>query len=145
MEICTIGFTKRTAEDFFETLRAAGIRRVMDVRLRADSQLAGFTRARDMPYLCERLLSAEYVIEPSLAPTAEMLDAYRHGAVSWEEYEGLYLALLADRQVTDRLPSGLFDVPTVLLCSERTEERCHRRIAAEVLTRTVPGARVNHL
>ena len=50
MVIFTIGFTQTTAEHFFDRLRDAGVKRVVDIRLKNDSQLAGFAKARDLPY-----------------------------------------------------------------------------------------------
>ena len=39
IRIFTIGFTKKTAEEFFTKLIQAGVRRVIDVRLNNASQL----------------------------------------------------------------------------------------------------------
>ena len=47
MRICTIGFTHKTAEDFFTRLRKSGVKRVVDVRLNNISQLAGFSKRDD--------------------------------------------------------------------------------------------------
>ena len=48
MEIFTIGFTKKNAEQFFGTLSRTGIMRLIDVRLNNGSQLAGFTKRDDL-------------------------------------------------------------------------------------------------
>ena len=48
MDIYTIGFTHKSARQFFESLRQAGIRRLIDVRLKNVSQLAGFTKKDDL-------------------------------------------------------------------------------------------------
>lgn len=145
MEIYTIGFTKRTAEDFFETLRRAGVRRLIDVRLRNDSQLAGFAKRHDLAYFCRTILGADYHPEPLLAPTPELLDGYRKKRLSWEEYERAYLALINEREVARALDPALFAVPAVLLCSEREPDRCHRRLAAEHLASAWPNVTVAHL
>ena len=44
MEVYSIGFTKKTAKQFFGILGKTGIRRLLDVRLKNASQLAGFTK-----------------------------------------------------------------------------------------------------
>src|SRR5205085_8376879 len=77
MEVYTIGFAKRTAPDFFGALRRAGIRRLVDVRLNNTSQLAGFTKRDDLPFLLHEICRAEYLHEPLLAPTQDMLDTYK--------------------------------------------------------------------
>lgn len=115
MEVFTIGFTKKTAEQFFGALRAAGIRRLLDVRLNNTSQLAGFAKRDDLPFFLRELCGAEYRHEPLFAPTQEILDAYKKQRGSWEEYERRFLALLAERKVEERLDrKRLFDVPTAL-------------------------------
>ena len=75
MEIHTIGFTQTTAESFFGRLKDAGIGRLLDVRLNNSSQLAGFAKAKDLPYFLRELVGATYEHEPLLAPTQDLLDA----------------------------------------------------------------------
>lgn len=145
MEISTIGFTHKSAERFFETLKRAGIKRLIDVRLNNTSQLAAFTKRDDLKYFLRQLLDADYVHEKRLAPTADALEAYRKGRMSWDEYETLYLRLLQQRRVEATLPRSMFDVPSVLLCSEAEPDRCHRRLAAEYLGMHWPDVTVRHL
>ena len=76
MNLCTIGFTRKPARRFFELLRQSGARRVVDVRLNNESQLAGFTKKDDLPYFLDKLCGMEYVHLPVLAPTKEILDDY---------------------------------------------------------------------
>ncbi len=133
MEIYTIGFTKSTAGNFFERLKAAGVRRLVDVRLNNSSQLAGFAKRDDLQYFLKSICHAEYVHEPLLAPTQEILDAYKKQKGSWEDYERLFLQLMAERKVEEAVGPDLFDVATVLLCSEPTADHCHRRLVLEYL------------
>lgn len=133
MEVYTTGFAGKTAGEFFEPLRRRGIRRLLDVRLNNSSQLAGFTRRKDLPYFLQELCGAEYIHEPLLAPTAGMLADYRKNGGSWEEYERRFLGLMAERRIETALDRELFAVPTVLLCSETTAERCHRRLVLAYL------------
>ena len=133
MEVYTIGFTKRSASGFFGTLKDAGIMRLVDVRLNNSSQLAGFTKRDDLPYFLREICGAEYLHEPLLAPTQEMLDAYKKSKGSWQEYERRFMALMAERAIEQRVSRALFAVPTVLLCSEATAEHCHRRLVCEYL------------
>ncbi len=42
MKLFTIGFTKKSAEEFFTHLQNAGVRRIVDIRLNNTSQIAGF-------------------------------------------------------------------------------------------------------
>jgi len=145
MEVYTIGFTKRSAADFFGALKRAGVRRLLDVRLNNSSQLAGFTKREDLPYFLKEICGAEYVHEPLLAPTQDLLDDLKKRKGSWENYEQRFLELLEQRKVEEKLDRQLFDVPTVLLCSEATAERCHRRLVLEYLAKRWGGINMVHL
>jgi hypothetical protein len=125
-------------------LKEAGIGRLLDVRLNNASQLAGFARRADLPFFLEKLCCVEYVHEPRLAPTREILDAYRKGG-GWSGYERAFLNLLRERRVEETLDRNLFDVPTVLLCSEAGPEQCHRRLVLEYLDWKWGGIRAIHL
>jgi uncharacterized protein (DUF488 family) len=133
VEVYTIGFTKKSAEQFFGTLRKAGIKRLLDVRLNNVSQLAGFSKRDDLAYFLRELCQAEYRHEPLLAPTQELLDEYRKTGSGWERYEVAFLRLMSDRSVDEQISPGLFKEPTALLCSEPTAQRCHRRLVVEFL------------
>lgn len=133
MEIYTIGFTKTSAEKFFGRLRKAGIKRLLDVRLNNRSQLAAFAKRDDLAFFLRELCGAEYLHEPLLAPTKDILNEYKKQKGSWEDYEKRFFALMAERKIEETLDHQLFEVPTVLLCSESTSEHCHRRLVLEYL------------
>lgn len=115
------------------------------MRLNNASRLAGFARHADLPFFLEVLCGAEYLHEPRLAPTRELLDAYRNSSGGWPAYERDFLKLLRERRVEEELNPDLFDVPTVLLCSEAGPEHCHRRLVLEYLNRAWGGIRAVHL
>jgi uncharacterized protein (DUF488 family) len=145
VHVHTIGFTQRPAADFFGALKSAGVRRVVDVRLNATSQLSAFAKQRDLPFFLHELVGAEYVHAPRLAPDDAMFQAYKNDkSMPWDEYAARFVDLLARRKVEDDAPR--FDVPTALLCSEKTADRCHRRLVAEYLrARRGDVGRIVHL
>jgi uncharacterized protein (DUF488 family) len=145
MEVFTIGFTKKSAEQFFGALRRAGIRRVIDVRRNNSSQLASFSKRDDLAYFLRELCGVEYLHELLLAPTQELLDSYRKHGTAWESYEREFLGLMAQRRVEERLDPALFEQRSVLLCSEPAAERCHRRLVAEYLQKHWPDLSITHL
>ena len=145
MEIYTIGFTQTTAERFFDRLAAAGVERLLDVRLNNSSQLAGFAKAKDLPFFLRRLIAAEYRHEPLLAPTQELLDAYKKRKGEWSTYERGFLDLMKARQIESKLACAEFETPTALLCSEATPEHCHRRLVCDYLAAHWPDVRAVHL
>jgi uncharacterized protein (DUF488 family) len=135
VEIYTIGFTKKSAAQFFGALKDADIEQLVDVRLNNVSQLAGFTKRDDLAFFMESICGAGYVHEPLLAPSQEMLDRYKKHGGSWEEYEIEFLDLMASRRVEHEIARATFEPRTVLLCSEPTPERCHRRLVVEYLAK----------
>lgn len=145
MEIYSIGFTKRSAESFFEALREAEIEVLMDVRLRNESQLAGFTKKDDLAYFLRRLLHADYVHEQRLAPTEELLSAYRKRQIKWDEYETRFRSLIEERRIEKVLEKRIFERRTCLLCSEFTATHCHRRLVIEYLAEKWGNVKAVHL
>ena len=145
MEVYTVGFTRKSASEFFGLLKAHGIRRLLDIRLNNTSQLASFAKRDDLAYFLRELCGAEYWHETRLAPTQEMLDSYKKNGGDWSDYEKAFLALMRERTIETTLDRRVFDVPTVLLCSEATAEQCHRRLVAEYLREQWGGIEIVHL
>jgi uncharacterized protein (DUF488 family) len=144
IQIFTIGFTQKSAEVFFTALLEAGVRRLIDVRLNNVSQLAGFTKRNDLAYFLRQIGKIDYVHLPALAPTQELLNAYRKRGASWDTYADQFLDLLAERQVEEQIASALLD-RACLLCSEPTPEHCHRRLVAEYLQQKWGQVAIRHL
>jgi uncharacterized protein (DUF488 family) len=140
----TIGFTKKSASEFFGLLRGAGVLRVLDVRLNRKSQLAGFAKEQDLRYFLSEIGAIELVVIDALAPTAELLNAYRSKSIVWSEYQESYRSLLVERRVHELIPRNILD-GGCLLCSEHTAEKCHRRVAAEYLTEHFDDLQIRHL
>jgi uncharacterized protein (DUF488 family) len=136
LTIYTIGFTKKTAEKFFEALRDSGARHLLDIRLSNNSQLAGFTKRNDLRYFLKRLVNVEYHEVPILAPEESILNEYRKTG-DWARYEKRYLELIQQRGVEKHINPVLFKEGVVLLCSESEPTHCHRRLAAEYLAQAV--------
>ena len=118
MEVYTIGFTKKSAREFFDRLKQAGIRRLVDIRLNNASQLAGFAKKEDLRFFLDAVCGAEYVHEPLLAPTQALLDDYKKRKGSWQDYESRFFKLMEERRIERAVDRSLLDRPAVLLCSE---------------------------
>ena len=143
-KIFTIGFTKKSAERFFSTLQQAGVKRIVDVRLNNISQLAGFTKTDDLRYFLKAIGGIEYVHLPELAPTQEMLDAYKKQKGDWSVYEKQFLELMATRHIEDTVSRDVLN-EGCLLCSEDKPDHCHRRLVAEYLANHWPDVQTQHL
>lgn len=146
MEIYSIGFTQKSASQFFDTLRANGIERLLDVRLNNTSQLAGFAKQADLAYFLKEICGATYEHEPLLAPTQEMLDSYKKRKGSWESYAEAFVSLMRRRGIETAIAQDDFAKSrTVLLCSEATAEHCHRRLVLEYLQAHWKDVSIYHL
>lgn len=130
--LATIGFTKSTAEHFFDRIRTAGVRRVVDVRLHNTSQLAGFAKSDDLAYFLKTICAADYVHEPLLAPTEDIMSYFKKDKGDWSIFQERFLELMAVRGIENRLRPEYFD-GCCLLCSEDTPHHCHRRLVCEYL------------
>jgi uncharacterized protein (DUF488 family) len=117
---------------------------LIDVRLNNVSQLAGFAKRDDLRYFLREIARIDYIEVPDLAPTQDMLDRYRKHKVGWAVYEREFLALMQDRQVEVKVERDLI-ADAVLLCSEETPDRCHRRLVVEYLQSHWGDLDVRHL
>jgi uncharacterized protein (DUF488 family) len=144
MKLYTIGFTKSKARDFFARLQRAGVRQVYDTRLNRVSQLSGFAKQDDLSFFLSEIADIKYSVSELLAPTSDILDAYRKKEMGWTEYERRYLDLLNARKVEDRIDLDKLH-EGCLLCSEATPDRCHRRLAANYLSEAASGLEIIHL
>ena len=144
MKVYTIGFTKKSAADFFGLLQDSGAKRLVDVRLNNVSQLSGFAKKDDLQYFLNKICGMEYVHLPEFAPTKEILDAYRKEHHDWETYERQFLALMDERRIGKKGIKRLIS-NGCLLCSEEKPEHCHRRLVAEYLERHWGNVEIVHL
>ena len=144
MRICTIGFTNKKAEDFFNRLKQAGVKRVVDVRLNNVSQLAGFSKRDDLRYFLKAILGIEYVHLPILAPTQDILDEYKKNKGDWKVYEEKFLRLIQSRRIENEVPKEALN-EGCLLCSEDKPHFCHRRLVAEYLRGKWGDVKIEHL
>jgi uncharacterized protein (DUF488 family) len=132
MNIYTIGFTKKNAQTFFDFVRNSGTERLIDVRLNNVSQLAGFAKRDDLKFFLNELCNAEYIHAPDLAPTKELLNAYKKGNMTWQNYEYEFLDLIAKRGIEKAFSASDLQ-NSCLLCSEHEPHFCHRRLVVEYI------------
>ena len=143
MNVYTIGFAGKSAEEFFSLLTDHKVKSLVDIRLNNKSQLAGFANAKHLPYFLG-LHNIVYEHRGDFAPTKELLDGYKKKSVSWEEYVVVYKDILKERDIINKINSNDF-ADTVLLCSEKTAEQCHRRLFAEFLAQYDNSIVITHL
>ena len=144
MIVFTIGFAKKSAEQFFTLLKQPGLSRVADIRLKNVSQLAGFTKKDDLRFFLKSICGIDYIHLSELAPNKNILDDYKKNGGSWDIYKRAFIDLINQRQVENKVPHYLID-GSCLLCSEPTPEHCHRRLVAEYLRDRWGDLEIRHL
>jgi uncharacterized protein (DUF488 family) len=144
MKVFTIGFTKKSAQQFFDALRQSGARRVVDVRLNNVSQLAGFAKRDDLKFFLKEVCGMDYVHLPELAPTQEILDEFKKLKGDWKTYEARFLELMRSRRIEENVSREIL-ANGCLLCSEEKPHHCHRRLVAEYLQQHWGDLDVSHL
>lgn len=144
INIYTIGFTKKSAQRFFEILIKSKVKRIIDARLNNSSQLAGFTKKVDLEYFLQKIANIEYTHSLELAPTPEILDTYKKNGGNWETYEQQFFALMEKRQIETQFSPDIFNSGCIL-CTEATPQKCHRRLVAEYLSDKWDNVNVQHL
>lgn len=143
--VTTIGFTQTSAARFFDRIKHAEVGLVIDVRLHNSSQLAGFAKATDLAFFLKAIGGVRYIHQPLLAPTDDMLKAFKTEKGDWDLYQERFLGLMADRKIEQRLKPADF-AGACLLCSEATPHHCHRRLVCEYLNSKWDGVlSVRHL
>lgn len=146
MKVYTIGFAQKTAKEFFTILDKNKIECVLDVRLNNVSQLAGFTKSKDLQFFLKTIINADYIHNTNYAPTKEILDNYKKNKIDWKEYEILYKNLITKRQIDKLFLNDSKKYNNIcLLCSEATAVNCHRRLLADYLKSSLSKIEVIHL
>jgi len=141
----TIGHERRSLREFIHLLRNAGVDAVIDVRLRNTSALVGYTKKDDLAFLLAEGFGLAYEHRPELAPTPEILDAYRQEP-DWDLYVQRFSQLLQLRspEAAGREILAAYRAPC-LMCYEADPARCHRRLVAEWWATRLPGLDIVHL
>jgi uncharacterized protein (DUF488 family) len=129
--IFTIGFTKKSAEEFFRPLQEAQVRRLIDIRENRVGQLAGFAKYPDLVFFLDRIAGIAYSYQPIFAPSPEIRDAYQTTR-DWAQFETSFRKLMMQRRVLEAVDPSSFEGKVALLCSEAEADKCHRRLIAEM-------------
>ena len=99
IKVYTIGFTKKTAKQFFSILAENNIDTVVDVRLNNSSQLAGFSKYPDVEFFLDKICNIEYKHDLHFAPKDSTLTKYKKKQISWDEYEKEFAQTMMERKI----------------------------------------------
>lgn len=145
--ICTIGFTKKNAEDFFDLLQKNDVKLLIDVRLNNTSQLAGFSKFPDIKFFLDKICNIEYRHEVIFAPEESTLKRYKSKEIDWEQYVAEFNETMKKREIRNYILEKYSNISgkICLLCSEPTPEKCHRRLIAEIFSQVFSDIKIIHL
>jgi uncharacterized protein (DUF488 family) len=145
LKLYTIGFSGKTAQQFFEILKMNKIDCLLDIRIYPSNDDAGFCNQVDLPYFLEEIANCAYKYCPELAPTEQLLDDY-HLDPDWQKYVKLFALLMEERKIPFSLDREFFEArKCCLLCFEPTAEFCHRRLVSERIQDQWTDVEVIHL
>ena len=144
IHLYTIGFTKKTAEQFFGLLSRNGVKRLIDVRINNSSQLAGFSKSPDLEYFLRIIGNMDYTYIEDFTPAKDLMTDYQNKRIDWDKYQKIYLDLLKERNVLAKYSIEDFD-GACFLCSEDTPDHCHRRLLVEFFKAENNNVEITHL
>jgi len=144
LNLYTIGFTGKSAEQFFTLVSETKASRLIDIRINRTSQLAGFAKEQDLKFFIPELTNMVYVVREDLAPTKDLLASYRRQDIAWEQFAERYEQLLRERFLQNALSREDFS-NSILLCSEKEPEKCHRTLLANILIEQFPSLEIVNL
>jgi uncharacterized protein (DUF488 family) len=139
INLFNIGFTQKTAKEFFGILKDNKIDCLVDIRLNPNGQLSRFAFEKDLPYFLDKLVDGcKYVHRVDLAPKNELLKEVRtKGAAMSKDYKLFEKAFKQQLESVSKIENFVEQFKkyqnVVLLCSEPTTEKCHRRLVSETL------------
>ncbi|MCJ7778825.1 MAG: DUF488 domain-containing protein, partial [Sedimentisphaerales bacterium] len=150
MKIFTIGSKGRAAKNFFTTLRQKGVQKVIDVRRKNTSQLAGYTKGPDLQFFLEECFRIEYEHIPEFGPSEQLLKEYqtrlrkkKKDDAAWAYYVERFKDEVLSRPIVGRFQQATEGFVSVcLLCSEEIADCCHRRLLAEHFKEHLPDIEI---
>lgn len=139
-KVFTIGFSGKKPEVFLEVLSAARISCLWDIRLWRLSAYVPYYNGNNLA----TVLGSRYEYHPEFALKVEFLADYKDKKLIWGEFEQKYRELLNARNPLQNCDFCKLD-RICLLCTEKTADMCHRRLAAEYIATKIPDAEIIHL
>lgn len=119
-----------TAAQFFEKLPSMRADLVLDIRLKNESQLCGFTKKSDLAYFVPRICHAAYIHDLFFAPDPDLLDRYLKHWIRWEQYAEDYRAAMEAKNAALYFKTHYREYNSVCLLGTATPKR---RSHSEVL------------
>jgi len=145
MKIYTIGFTKKSAREFFGLLAPLHIDVLVDIRLNNKSQLAGWTKYPDIVYFLEKH-NIGYIHDVNFSPSIEILTKFKKEKGSWDAYTTQFEELMQKREIMNYIKNQYKSFEEKSICFLLGEEsfvNCHRSLIAEKFRKIFKAEIVN--
>jgi uncharacterized protein (DUF488 family) len=143
VKLWTIGYEKLWPDALVAELEAAGVQRVLDVRLRPQSRRPGMSKTKLGLKLAEHGIAYEHRRELGTPRDIRGLFRAGHTEAAAAAYREHVVATAGDE--LDALAGELGRVRTALLCLEADPAGCHRRVVAELRCERGAGLEVEDL
>lgn len=130
--LATIGYERADLRDFLATLKMCGIDVLVDVRDRAQSRRPGFSKSALSAALAAE--GIDYLHLPELGDPKEGRDAARQG--DYDRFRSIFHGVMTSQAGKDALTKLELIAKTqniCLMCFERNQLECHRKIVADHL------------
>jgi len=141
--IRTVGYERTSIGEFVDGMRKFGVKRVLDIRELPLSRKEGFSKRALRQQL--EAVGIDYMHLKHLGDPKPGRDAARSGQIA--EFKRIFYAHMhteAAKQALALAAELASELPSVLLCYERSFSCCHRAIVAEAL-KSVYGFRIQHI
>lgn len=134
--LATIGYERADLADFVATLTASNIQVLVDIRDRAQSRRAGFSKNALSEVLSEH--NIEYLHLRELGDPKEGREAARSG--DYEKFVSIYSQVLKSEEAKNALSEieTLLGMKNIcLMCFERDQSTCHRKMVSDHLEKNL--------
>jgi uncharacterized protein (DUF488 family) len=143
-KLYTMGYTQKPAKKFFNLIDKYEIKRIIDIRLHNNTQLAGFTKQNNLKYFLKRLSDCDYCHIPLMAPSKDIFDDSKKNGLEWKEYASRFNKLINQRKIEQLINEDDID-GACLLCCEPEATNCHRSLVAEYLQKYFGDIQIIHI
>lgn len=131
--LATIGYEGSSLQDFVATLKAAQVRRLLDVRELPISRRPGFAKRALSAAMDEA--GIEYVHLKGLGDPKEGREAARRS--DFDEFHRVFTSHMATEAAQldlVRAAAYVVDGGACLMCYERNHTQCHRKLVADAIS-----------
>ena len=136
-DLFEISAYQTSASEFFDKILQNHADLVLDVRLKNESQLCGFTKGKDLAYLIPKICRANYIHDRFFTPEPELLDRYLHHWIRWDQYAREYRSCMESKNAAGYFQEHYGSYSGICLIGTATAKR---RSHTEVLCELLEGA-----